>query len=189
MLDSIYDPSMLVFVDECGSDKRSALRRYGYALRGKRAVTEKLLVRGKRFSAIGILCIDGIVDVYTTDGSVDGEKFCTFVERNLLPQLLPFNGINPRSVVIMDNAPIHHVDDAVQMNEEAGAFAIFLPPYSPDLNPIEEAFSKLKYFLKANDPFVQVCSDYELEDIITAGFATITAEDCFGWMQHSGYIV
>lgn len=186
---SIYDPSMLVFVDECGSDKRSALRRYGYALRGKRAVTEKLLVRGKRFSAIGILCIDGIVDVYTTDGSVDGEKFCTFVERNLLPQLLPFNGINPRSVVIIDNAPIHHVDDAVQMIEEAGAFAIFLPPYSPHLNPIEEAFSKMKYFLKANDPFVQVCSDYELEDNITAGFATITAEDCFGWMQHSGYIV
>lgn len=141
---SIYDPSMLVFVDECGSDKRSALRRYGYALRGKRTVTEKLLVRGKRFSAIGILCIDGIVDVYTTDGSVDGEKFCTFIERNLLPQLLPFNGINPRSVVIMDNAPIHHVDDAVQMIEEAGAFAICLPPYSPDLNPIEEAFSKLK---------------------------------------------
>ncbi len=126
------------------------------------------------------MCIDGMLDVYTTDGSVDGEKFCTFVERNLLPQLLPFDGTNPRSVVIMDNASIHHVDDAVKLIEDSGALINFLPPYSPDLNPMEEAFSKLKYFLKANDPFVQVCNDDEIEDIITAGFATMTAEDCFG---------
>lgn len=93
---------------------------------------------------------------------MDGQIFCTFVERNLLPQLLPFNGTNPRSVVIMDNESIHHVDDAIKLIEDTGALVHFLPPYSPDLNPIEEAFSKLKYFLKANDPFIQICSDNEI---------------------------
>ena len=96
--------------------------------------------------------------------------------------------MNPRSVVIEDNPAIHHVDQAIELIEGTGAIVNFLPPYSPDLNPIEEAFSKVKYFLKANDPFIQVCSNDEIKDIIIAGFATITAEDCFGWMQHSGYI-
>lgn len=185
---SVYDPNMLVFIDECGSDRKSALRKYGYALRGKRAVTEKLLLKGKHYTAIGIMCIDGMLDVYTTDGTVNGETFCTFIERNLLPQLLPFNGTNPRSVVIMDNAAIHHVEEAVELIESTGAIIEFLPPYSPDLNPIEEAFSKVKHFLRANEPFVQVCNDDEIEDVIIAGFATITTEDCIGWMQHSGYI-
>ena len=57
---SLYDPEMLVFLDETGSDRRTYLRRYGYALKGSRATTEKLLVRGKRYSAIAGLCIDGI---------------------------------------------------------------------------------------------------------------------------------
>ena len=74
------------------------------------------------------------------------------------------------------------------MIEDTGALVHFLPPYSPDLNPIEEAFSKLKYFLRANDPYIQVCEDSEMEDIILAGLASITAEDCIGWMHHSGYL-
>ena len=123
-----------------------------------------------------------MLDVFTTDGTVNGEKFVHFVERTLLPQLLPFNGMNPRSVVVMDNASIHHVGEVIELIESTGALIEFLPPYSPDLNPIEEAFSKLKYFLK-NDPLVQVCTDDELEDI----FATITAQDSQGWMCHSGY--
>lgn len=141
---SVYDPSMLVFIDECGSDHKSALRKYGYAVRGKRAITGKLLLRGKRLTAIGIMCIDGMLDVYVTDGTVNGDIFYSFVERCLLPQLLPFNGTNPRSVVVMDNAAIHHVQNVVELIESTGAMVEFLPPYSPDLNPIEEAFSKVK---------------------------------------------
>lgn len=64
---SIYDPNMLLFIDECGSDRKLALRKYGYALRGKRAVTDKTLIKGKRYTAIGIMCIDGMLDVYTTE--------------------------------------------------------------------------------------------------------------------------
>ena len=185
---SIYDPSMLVFIDETGCDKRTTYRRYGHALIGKRAIEERLLVRGKRYSAVGIMCIDGLLDTYITDHTIDGEEFCTFIERCLLPQLLPFNGTNPRSVVIMDNASIHHVEPAVRLIEEHGAILHFLPPYSADLDPIEEAFSKVKHFLRSNDPIFQVCEDSDIKDIILQGFAAITPDDCYGWMQHSGYI-
>ena len=88
----------------------------------------------------------------------------------------------------MDNASIHHVEPAVELIEEHGAMLHFLPPYSPDLDPIEEAFSKVKYFLGSNDPIFQVCDDSDVKDIILQGFATITPQDCYGWMQHSGYI-
>jgi len=83
------------------------------------------------------------MDCLITDHTIDEEEFCTFIECCLLPQLLRFNGTNPRSVVIMDNASIHHVGPAVKWIEEHGAMLHFLPPYFPDLDPIEEAFSTL----------------------------------------------
>jgi len=64
----------------------------------------------------------------------------------------------------------------------------FLPPYSPDLDLIEEAFSKVKHFLRSNNPIFQVCEDSDIKDVIFQGFAAITPDDCYGWMQHSGYI-
>ena len=120
----------------------------------------------------------------TIDGILD-DMFYNFVERNLLPHLLPFNGVNRRSVVILDNASIHHVVEVEALIEETGAIVIYLPPYSPDFNPIEECFSKIKSFLKANSPLIQISSDSEMEDIILASFANITAEDCHQW---SGYL-
>ena len=99
-----------------------------------------------------------------------------------------FNGTNPRSVVIMYNASIHHMKPAVWLIEEHGAILHFLPPYSPDLDPIEETFSKVKHFLRSNDPIFQVCEDSDIKDIILQGFAAITPDDCYGWMQNSGYI-
>ena len=94
-------------MDETGSDRRSLLRKYGYAFKGSRAITEKPLVRGKRHSAIAAMCMDGVIDVQITTESVNGETFCDFLEYRLLPQLLPYNGVNSRSVVILDNASIH----------------------------------------------------------------------------------
>lgn len=79
-----FPKEMLVWVDETGCDKRDLLRRYGYAFRGERAVCQRLLVRGKRISAIAALSYHGILDVSITDQSVDGEKFCDFI-RDCLP--------------------------------------------------------------------------------------------------------
>lgn len=183
---SIYTPEMLVFVDETGTDKRSCLRKYGYSLVGKRATSEKMLVRGKRFSAISAMSRDGIIDVSITTQSVDGSVFYDFVERILLPNLLPFNGDNERSVVILDNATIHHVPE-VDLIEETGAIVIYLPPYSPDMNPIEECFSKVKSILRENDALIQIANDSETQDIILGAFSSITVDDCQQWIEHCGY--
>lgn len=133
--------------------------------------------------------LDGIVDVYITSESVNGDVFCEFIEKNLLPQLLPFNGINGRSVVVMDNASIHHTERATALIEEIGAIPIFLPPYSPDIMPIEECFSKVKSFLRANDPLIQILRESEIEDIILAAFANITPDDCYSGVEHWVHIV
>ena len=147
---------MFIFVDETGTDKRSTLRKFGYSFKGTRPITEKQLIRGKRYSAIAAMCIDGIVDVHITTESVNGDIFCDFIERYLQPQLLPFDGTNPKSVVILDNAAIHHAHPAIELIEETGALAVFLPPYSPDYMPIEECFSKVKSFLQSCDPVIQI---------------------------------
>lgn len=186
---SLFEPHMFVYVDETGSDKRGLLRKYGHAFKGTRAVTEKPLIRGKRYSAIAAMCMDGIIDVKITSESVNGEEFCDFLERYLQPQLLPYNGINPRSVVILDNASIHHVGSATHLIEETGALAIFLPPYSPDYMPIEQCFSKIKSYLRAHDPIIPVLSESEIEELILSAFTTVTQNDCCSWMEDCGYII
>ena len=87
-------PKMLVFVDETGADRRNCLRRFEYSLRGKPAVSKKLLVRGQRVLAIAAMSTEGILDCYTVTGSVSGSQFSDFVQQALLPQLQPFNGVH-----------------------------------------------------------------------------------------------
>ena len=100
----------------------------------------------------------------------------------------PLMELNPRSVVILDNAAIHHVESVINLIEETGALAIFLSPYSPDLMPIEECFSKVKSYLRAYDPYIQISTESEMEEMILSAFTSITAEDCCGWMQDCGYM-
>ena len=123
---SIYDPQMLVWLDETGYDRRNTLRKYGYSLRGIPVCDHHLLVRGKRYSAIPVMSLDGIHDVYVTEGTVNGEKFADFVRNCLLLVLKPFNYINSHSVVIMDNASIHHVQDVVDLIERQDGAKVFL---------------------------------------------------------------
>ena len=143
---SAFEPSMMLWVDESGCDRRNALRKYGYGIRGQPPQEHTLILRGKRYSAIGILSTEGVEDVYITDGTVDGDKFLEFVRQNLLPLLMPFNGQNPNSIVILDNASIHHVDQVVELITSVGALIRFLPPYSPDMNPIDQAVFASKSF-------------------------------------------
>ena len=173
---------MLVFVDETGSDRRDALRRYGYGIRGKPPRSCKLLVRGERISVISAMNENGIAALKIVRGTVDGDKFLEFIERELLPTLMPFDGINPNSVVILDNCAVHHVEGVASMITEVGALVHFLPPYSPDYNPIEECFSKVKVLLKSMET---TCQD-DLESDILAAFSYITPDDCRGWISDSG---
>ena len=86
----------------------------------------------------------------------NGEIFETFMKSHLLPILQPFNWVNPLSVVIMDNASIHYVEGLIE--DQAGLCLLFLPPYSPELNPIVEVFSHVKSIMKENNALFQVCS-------------------------------
>lgn len=183
---ALYSPDMLVFVDETGSNRKDAMRKFGYSLRGQRCICKKLLVRGQRVSAIAALSTIRVLDVKFVHGSVNGETFSKFIELNLLPHLLPFNGCNPNSIVVLDNASIHYHEKVLRLISSVGALLIYLPPYSPDLNPIEEAFSSAKYYLKANEQIAS--SPEDIENILLSAFANVTPEDCTGWYHHSGYI-
>ena len=100
------------------------------------------MVRGQHVSGIvGISC-QGILDFCTITGTTNGEKFLHYVQDCLIPHLQPFNGINAHSVVVLNNASVHHVPAVVDALQQAGVMVQYLPPYSPDLNPIELAFSK-----------------------------------------------
>ena len=167
------------------TDRRDSLRKFGYSLRCMPAISHKLLVRGKRVAAIGVMSAYGVLDCHIVDGNVAGERFEEFVEKSLLRHLMPFNGTNPHSIVIMDNAAIHHVPGIVDLVQSTGALLIFLPPYSPDLMPIELCFSKIKAYLKANEIALQVLDDPI--DAVLAAFISVTAEDCVGWVNSCGY--
>ena len=185
---SIYDPSMLIWLDETGCDRRHAIRKYGYSVRGIPLCDQRILVRGTRYTAIPIVSLNGINDVFITEGTINGERFLEFVRNVLLPHLRPFNGINPHSIVIMDNASIHHIDDFIDLIErQAGAKVIFLPPYSPDLNPAEGVFSQVKSIMKENDKIFQVCSAPRA--LLAMIFAAITNQDCHGHICNCGYDV
>jgi len=129
----------------------------------------------------------GVEDVFVTDKTVTGEIFQQFVEQPLIPILQPFDGTNARSVVVMDNASVHHINTVEDRIHQMGAIVRFLPPYSPDLNPMEEVFSKLKLFLKHNQ--VAYTSTQSPSWILMMGFNTITAQDCIEYIRHSGYRV
>ena len=134
---SLCDVSMLVWLDESGCDDRNYQRKYGYCMRGIPPCDHCLLIRGTRYSAIQIVSVVGVHDVYIAEGNMSGERFARFVQDSLVPILIPFNCTNPRSVVVMDNASIHHMDEIVHLIEtQAGAKLCYLPPYSPDLNPV-----------------------------------------------------
>ena len=175
---SVYKPEMLIFLDETGADQRNAVRRYGYSIRGARIENYTMFIRGERMSAIAMMSMHGILDVPIVAGTTNSDSFYKFTQKCILPQLQPYNGINPHSVVVMDNCSIHHVAGIVDSIEQVGAIVHFLPPYSPDLNPIELAFSK---------DLEETMSFTDTEAIMLTAFATITDEDCQGWITHCGY--
>ena len=181
---SNFDASMLVWVDETGFRLKNSVRAYGYSLRGMRATDYQLRV-GNR-SIIAIMSLEGMEDIYLTEDNVNGDVFEDFVRTTLLPILMPFNGANSHSVVILDNCSVHHVHIVIDMITSIGALVKFLPPYSPDLNPIELAFSKVKSYWRDNNLVVQSTSC--LRTVASMAFNTITPQDTLGYVKHSGYI-
>lgn len=182
---SSYSRNFLVWVDETGSDHRDHARKYGYAIRGQYPVYHRLLDRGPRVSAIAAMCTDGVIAVDLHRGSVNSDVFLDFIRGSLIPNMQQFDGVSGRSIVILDNCSIHHVPEVLEHFREAGIVVVFLPPYSPDLSPIEELFSCIKYYLKRHDELLQAVDDPI--PIIQAAFDDISPDQCKAWITHSGY--
>ena len=180
-----YEKEMFVFVDETGSDNRDRARKFGYAIRGEPPVYHRQLIRGRRISAIAAISTSGVLDYELTTDSVNGEKFLDFVRGSLIPNMNPFDGTSSKSIVVLDNCSIHHVDEVVEEFRKAGVLVLFLPPYSPDYMPIELCFSYIKYYLKSHDDILQTITDPKI--IINSAFQSVTKNQCIHWINHCGY--
>jgi transposase len=173
---SALKPAELVFVDESGSNLAMALR-YGWALRGQRSWGKAPTNRGKNTTLFAAMSPEGLLASMTVEGAANTEAFLTYLDAVLCPAL------RPGRTVLMDNLQVHKAEVVRQRIEACGCRLVFLPRYSPDFNPIEGAFSKLKTFLRR----VQARTREALEAAIGAGLQTITAQDARGWFEHCGY--
>ena len=182
---AMYNPSMFIWLDETGY-RRNAVRQYGYGLRGMTPRSFTFKAWGKRYTAIATMSLDGLEDVYLTEGNANGDEFLNYVRRSLLPLLMPFDGVNPNSVVIMDNASIHHVEEVVLTIRGVGAMVLFLPPYSPDLNPVEEVFAEVKRSIRLNDTAFQSTANPRV--LIAMAFSEVSHEHCLSYIKDSGII-
>ena len=155
---------------------------------GSTPTVKRFLHRGQHISTIAAMTCNGILDFSTYVGGVTANVFDNFLFNILLPHLLPFNGISRYSIVVMDNATIHYAGEVVQLIEQAGVLVNYLPPYSPNLNPIKEAFSNVKSVLNRNEANWN-CFDAEtaISAAISAVFNCVTPEDCQAWVSHAGY--
>jgi len=154
-------------------------RVYGRGAPGKRVLDRVPGDRGGNVSTIGALGLEGIRTGLSVPGAIDGDTMLFFVEDLLVPTL------TRGDIVVMDNNPIHKLDEIEDAIAAAGAWVLFLPPYSPDLNPIELCWSKVKARLRALKPRTLPT----LLDALGHAFSSITPPDIRHWFQHCGYQV
>jgi transposase len=164
-------------VDECGSNI-ALTPLYARAPRGQRAYGVAPRNWGKNTTLIAGLSLAGIQAPMILEGAVDTLAFETYVEQVLVPSL------SPGQVVVLDNLSVHKDERIRQAILARGCQVLFLPAYSPDLTPIEEAFSKLKTWLRR----LGARTHEALEAAITVALEQITAQDARGWFWHCGYL-
>jgi transposase len=156
-------------------------RPYARAGRGRRAPGKVPWGRWQRLTVIGALALDGVVASMSVAAATGTAVFLAFVEQVLAPALRA----RPDALVVMDNLPAHKAQAVRDALDRAGLAGRYLPPYSPDLNPIEQAWSKLKGRLRAEG----ARSREALEAALGPALATITARDARGWFRLAGYSI
>jgi transposase len=170
------DARKFVFLDESGSNI-ALTRLYARAPKGKRAHGSLPRNRGKNMTLIASLSLQGLGESLILDGSANAEVFEIYVEQILAPSL------QPGQMVIMDNLSIHKGKKVRQLIEARGCQLLFLPAYSPDLSPIEEAFSKVKAVLRR----IGARTREALQEALEYALTTVSASDASGWFSHCGY--
>ncbi len=154
-------------------------RLYGRAKRGERVFDRVPQNYGENITMLACLSAEGLSAPMTVEGAVDGAVFKAYVEQVLAPTLLKGD------VVIMDNLGAHKVTGVQEAIEARGAKVIYLPPYSPDLNPIEKCWSKIKTYLRAAKARTRVA----LEQALKEALLLVTEKDAQGWFASCGYPV
>jgi transposase len=167
------DASDCVYLEETGVHIALA-RHYARSPQGERVHTSKPVNKGKNITVLGARSLDGIMASMTGEGSTDAQVFLTYVQTILVPTL------HAGQVVFMDNLSSPQVDGVKEAIASVGARLEYLPPYSPDLSPIEKCWSKFKAILRAKAARTRDA----LDQAITEAFAMITPQDARGWFAH-----
>ncbi len=172
----VHDARQYVFVDESGVTT-DLLRRYARSLRGDRVSDHTPCSHWHTHTVVAALRPTELAATAVFDGPIDNATFRAYVEQVLVPVL------RPGDVVVLDNLAAHKQPEVRTAIEQAGAHLRFLPPYSPDFNPIELAFAKLKAFLRAVRPrtFDHVC------ELMAAALGLFMPDECTNYVRHCGY--
>jgi transposase len=170
------DPGRLVFIDEMGTNT-SLAPLYAYAPVGQRAFLKIPRNRGKNTTLLTSLHRDGMGPSLAVEGATTSRVFETYVERLLAPTL------RPGQVVVMDNLGAHRPTRIRELIEERDCELIYLPPYSPDLNPIEEALSKIKHLLRKTGARTKEA----LIEALGRALGAVSVQDVRGFFAHCGY--
>lgn len=170
------DPERLIFIDESGLSTKMARLR-GWALEGERCHATIPHGHWKTITFVGGLTLAGVIAPMLLDGPMNGECFRAWVEQMLAPLL------KPGDVVVMDNLAAHKVAGVRQAIETVGARLLYLPPYSPDLNPIENAFAKLKAVVRA----AAARTFNALEAAAALAIEKLQPNECANFFAHAGY--
>jgi len=165
-----------VFVDESGATTEMT-RRYGRAPRGERVREATPAGHWSTLTLLGAMSREGLVASMTVESPTDGEVMGAYVEQVLCPRL------QPGQVVVMDNLGAHKVQRVRELIEATGAQLLYLPPYSPDFNPIEQCWSKVKQRLRD----LKARTVDSLQQAISEAITTITPQDASAWFRHCGY--
>lgn len=170
------DPRRFRFIDESGA-KTNMVRAHGRCLRGQRLLSAAPAGHWKTTTMLAAISLDGVEAPWTLDGAIDTDAFLVYVEHVLVPTLAG------GEIVVLDNLSSHKHPRVAELIHGAGAEVWYLPPYSPDLNPIEQMWSKVKQILRS----LAARTCVGLFKAIGAALAQVTPEDLLGWFTHSGY--
>ncbi len=176
MVAAAVEPERLLFVDECGTHT-SLAPIYGYAPRGERLCQSVPRGRGKNTTVLSSMMLSGMGPSMAVEGATTARVFETYVEKVLAPSL------EEGQVVVMDNLGAHRPKRIREMIEQRGCELLYLPAYSPDLNPIEEALSKIKHILRK----IAARTKETLIEAIGRALAAVSAQDVRGFFVNCGY--
>ena len=173
---ALLDTTRLVFVDETGTSTKM-VRTRGRCRRGQRLIGKAPFGHWKTTTFTAGLRCAGLIAPFVLDGPMNGEAFLVYVEKVLAPSL------SQGDIVVIDNLPAHKVEGVRAAIEAVGAILLYLPPYSPDLNPIEMAFAKLKALLRK----AAARTRDSLWDAIAQVLGAFTSDECASYLAHAGY--